>query len=278
MRRTPLVCAMIAILAAAGLTSERTGRAFYDAGLPGLAALVLHGPAWRGATLYAQGDYAGAAAAFADAPFGAADYDEGTALARAGKLDQSEAALNEALYRDPNDEDARYNLALVEALKARKRNAPADADGAANANASKQKRGGEAPTSAENDVNSTGEGAAGDRDSGRQASSPGRAAVSKLGRAQQSSADDKSGEARGAVSATEGAGRKGGDNAKVAQSFEDMVKLPKMSFSQQAVQPSRQWLETIPDDPGRYIRLKLTAERTMRAERGVAAPEGTDQW
>ena len=276
MGRGALVLGLAAASVAAATPAEQVGRTLYHSGAPWLASHLLDGPVWQGATLYARGRFAEAAEAFATAPF--ADYDRGTALAKAGNLREAVFALEAALEHDPNDEDARYNLAIVEALRAKQQRAAADAPGAANANAARQKRGGEAPTSAENDVNSTGEGAAGDRDSGREAQSPGRAQVSRMGSAKQTRIDERGGEARGSISASEGGGRTGGEGAKVAKPFEELQKLPKMSMSQQVVQPSPQWLETIADDPGRFIRMKLAAERAGRAERGLAAPAETDPW
>ena len=278
MRRAALVLAAAAGTLAVATPAERVGRGLYHAGMPWLADLFLEGEVWRGATLYAQGRFAEAAAAFAGAPFAGADYDRGTALAKAGDLTAAIRALEDALVQDPNDEDARYNLALVESLAAKRERARRDAFGAANANAAQQKRGGEAPASADDGVNSTGEGAAGDRDSGREASSPGRAQVSRMGRAEQSKIDDRQSQARGAISSAEGGGRTGGQGAKVAKPFEELVKLPKKSYSQQTVQATPQWLETIADDPGRFVRLKLEAERAGRAERGLAAPTVTDPW
>ncbi|WP_020178644.1 tetratricopeptide repeat protein [Methylopila sp. M107] len=271
--------AIAAVLVLAATTSaEQVGRALYHAGFPGSAGLLLDGPAWDGAVLYAQKRFGEAATAFETASADVADYDRGTALARAGRLDDAVKALEDALYRNPNDEDARYNLALVESLKAKRGRPERDAKNPANADASQQKRGGEAPTDAENEINSTGEGMAGDRDSGREARESGRSQVSRMGRAEQTQADDRQQKARGAIGASEGSGRNGGEGAKVAKSFEQLVKLPKKSYSQQTVQPSPQWLETISDEPGRFLRLKLAAERTGRAERGLAAPQVTDPW
>lgn len=278
MRRVALVLAAAAGALAVATPPERIGRGLYHAGMPRLADLFLEGDVWRGATLYAQGRFMEAAASFNGARFSGADYDRGTALAKAGDLTEAIRALEQALIQDPNDEDARYNLAIVESLKAKRERAQRDAFGSANANASKQKRGGEAPSSSDDDVNSIGDGAAGDRDSGHEASSPGRAQVSRMGRAQQSRIDERQSEARGAISSAEGGGRTGGEGAKVAKPFEELVKLPKKSYSQQTVQASPQWLETIADDPGRFVRLKLAAERAGRAERGLAAPTVTDPW
>lgn len=278
MRRAAIVLALMAAAVVATGSTERLGRALYDAGLPRVAGWLLEGQVWRGATLFAQGRYPEAADAFAGAPFAGAEYDRGTALARAGRLGEAVEALERALTLNPNDEDARYNLALIESLQARREREKRDARNAANADATKEKRGGEAPSSAENEINSVGDGAVGDRDSGHDAESPGRAQVSRMGRAGQTRIDDRGGEARGAVGASEGQGRTGRDGAKVAKSFEQLLKLPKRSFAQQTVHPTPQWLETLADDPGRFLRLKLAAERADRAQRGLAAPPETDTW
>ncbi len=276
MIRGLLVAVLAIVVLAAAEPGERAGKALYDAGFPQVAALLLPGPAWRGATLYAEGRYEEAAAAFEGAPFGAAPYDQGTAFARADRLTEAAAALDEALRRDPNDEDARYNLALVESLKARRENAARKAPGAADASAAEQRHSG-APA-ADSDVHSTGEGAAGDRDSGRRSETPGDAQIANLLHSSQSRLDAAQGEAMGSIGDADGPGRKGKKDAKVAHYFDQAVRLPKKSFAQQAVMPSVQWLKTLPDDPGQYLKLKIAAERSGRAERGVAAPERTDPW
>jgi len=278
MKRILAVLALILVAIVATDPRERIGRALYHAGLPTLAGMTLDGPAWRAAIYYAQGRYAEAAELFQGETFRSAHYDFGTALAKAGRLKEAETALNEALMFDPNDEDARYNLAIVEALRAKQEDQKRDARNAANANAAKQKRGGEAPTDAENDVNSTGDGMAGDRDSGREASTPGGSQVARVGRAEQTRIDSGRGAARGSIGAAEGGGRTGSEQASVAKQMEQPSLRLQKSYQQQAVSASRQWLETVPDDPGRYLRLRLAAERARRAERGLAAPSGTEQW
>lgn len=275
-----MILVLAAIVAALVATDprERIGRTLYYAGSPSLAGALLRGPDWRAAVLYAQGRYDEAAELFQGERFAGATYDLGTALAKAGRLAEAEKALNEALFLDPNDEDARYNLSLVEALKARRGGADRDADNPANARAAKQKRGGEAPSDAENDVNSTGEGMAGDRDSGREAQSAGSSQVARVGRAEQTRVSTERAAARGSIGSAEGAGRTGTEQASVAKQMEQPSLRLQKSYQQQAVSPSIQWLETLPDDPGKYLKLKLAAERARRVERGVAAPIGTEQW
>jgi Ca-activated chloride channel family protein len=39
-----------------------------------------------------------------------------------------------------------------------------------------------------------------------------------------------------------------------------------------------QWLATMPDEPGRYLKLRIAAEYQRRLEAGIAAPPGDDAW
>jgi Ca-activated chloride channel family protein len=275
----------IAILAAAILAAlafgdlrERTGRALHAAGADRAAALLLGGAVWDGAALYAGGRYAEAADAFRQANFPGQLYDVGLALARDGRLAEAVKAFDSALERDPNDEDARYNLALIESMLAKRRAEGRDANNPANASASQNKRGGEAPSDAENEVNSTGEGAAGDRDSGREATSAGPSKVFRSGRAEQSDRPQETKKATGSIGSSQsGAGRTGDAQMNVARPPEQLAhRLDPMMVK--TVAASRRWLETLPDDPGVYVRRRLAHERAGRAERGMAAPSNMDPW
>lgn len=41
---------------------------------------------------------------------------------------------------------------------------------------------------------------------------------------------------------------------------------------------NEQWLETLADEPGRYLKLRIAAEYQRRLEAGSAAPPGDDPW
>lgn len=267
------------IVAALGLTDsrQRIGRALFDAGLPRVAALVLGGPAWQGAAHYQNGRYAEAADAFRQASFPGQAYDLGTALARGGRLKEAVAAFDEALNRDPNDEDARYNLALVESLIRAKRGDGPDAHNGAQATATQNKRGGDAAAEAENDVESEGQGAAGDRDSGKQAEGAGASKALRVSRADQGR-QSEAGKASGSIGSAQGAGRTGDAFMNVARQTPDQPALHSDSIMYKTIYASRQWLETLPDDPGVFIRQRFAQERDTRREQGRAAPEMTDPW
>lgn len=272
---------LIATLLVAALLStdlrDRAGRALYHAGLPGVAAVVLGGPAWSAAALYQNGRYAEAAEAFRSSNFSGDLYDRGTALARAGQLGQAAEAFDLALERDPNDEDARFNLALVEALMKTARAQGPDAKTAATASATETKRSNTGRDDVENETMSSGEGAAGDRDSGKEAQGAG---ASKAAREGSAASSDRSGEtkkATGSVGSAGGTGRTGEANRNVAKPPEQLAhRLPPMALK--TIAASERWLETLPDDPGVYLRRRIEHERAGRKERGVAAPEMTDRW
>ena len=79
------------------------------------AAERFENPGWRATANYHAGDYAAAAEGFAgeDAD---SRYNQGNALARAGRLQEALAAYDEALAGQPAHEDARFNRELVEKL------------------------------------------------------------------------------------------------------------------------------------------------------------------
>lgn len=79
------------------------------------AAEVAESPAWRGTAAYRGGDYARAAAAYAEAGKTAdAAYNRGNALAKLGRYEDALAAYDEALELAPDMADAAANRQAVE--------------------------------------------------------------------------------------------------------------------------------------------------------------------
>ena len=83
---------------------------------PKQAAARLDDPEWKGSALYRSGQFDAAAQVFSRAEGPRASYNQGNALARAGKLEEALAAYNHALAESPDMEDARHNLNIVEEL------------------------------------------------------------------------------------------------------------------------------------------------------------------
>ena len=93
--------------------AEVAGRLALRAGLPTIAAPFLSDPHWQGIAAYRAGDWGIAANRFAEAD---SPYDLGNAHARAGRYAEALIAYDEALFRDPDDADARRNADLVAEL------------------------------------------------------------------------------------------------------------------------------------------------------------------
>ncbi|MGM0570113.1 VWA domain-containing protein [Marinobacter sp.] len=80
---------------------------------PASAASQLDDPIWRGTALYRDGQYEGAADAFARDDSATAHYNRGNALARAGKPEAALDAWQQALARNPDHEGAQQNQQIV---------------------------------------------------------------------------------------------------------------------------------------------------------------------
>lgn len=276
-----LALAGIGLLALLAVSQPRTGfgRLLMGLGLPGLAADVFVDPAWRAAALYEAGRYEEAVALFR-AGGRRASYNLGNALARTGDLDGALAAYDEALRFNPRDADAQANRSLIARMRAEVIDR-GPGGGIANGTAQYGARyNNTANQDQNNDINaaSSGEGLAGNKESNASASLPGNSKVARRGKAEQQSIDAGKGQARGSAGDAAGRGRTGGGSAMVAEAPEREVRRVTKSFEAHEIRPDRLWLQTLPDDPGRYLKLRLRAEQTRRVEAGTAIPAGSNPW
>ncbi|GEP02854.1 tetratricopeptide repeat protein [Methylobacterium oxalidis] len=276
-----LALAGAGILALALVSEPRTGfgRLLMGVGLPDLAARVISDPAWRGPALYEARRYAEAARIFRDGGRRNA-YNLGNALARQGDLPGAIEAYDEALRFNPRDADAQANRSLVARLVAEEIDR-GKGGGIANASAQYGARYNNTANQDQNDdiqATSSGEGLAGNKEASSSASIPGNSAVARRGKAEQQSIESGEGQARGSVGDAAGRGRKGGGSAMVAAAPEREARRVTKSFEAHEIRPDRLWLRTLPDDPGRYLKLRLKAEQARRIEAGTAMPAGSNPW
>lgn len=280
-RGAGLALAGAGLVALCALTEPRTGlgRLLMGVGLPGLASGIIADPAWRGPALYAAGDYGQAAAIFRNGGRRNA-YNLGNALARAGDLTGAVAAYDQALQYNPRDADAQANRALIARLMEEAIDR-GPGGGIANGTAQYGARYNNTRNHDQSDdikATSSGEGLAGNKEAGSSASLPGNSKVARRGRAEQQAVDSGRGEARGSASDAAGRGRTGSGSAMVAAAPEREVRRVTKSFEAHEIRPDRLWLQTLPDDPGRYLKLRLKAEQTRRVEAGTNMPAGSNPW
>ncbi len=58
----------------------------------------------------------------------------------------------------------------------------------------------------------------------------------------------------------------------------DRPRPPRPDDSRQSVAAGEQWLTALPDDPGRYLKLRIAAEQRRRLEAGAGVWQGGDPW
>ncbi len=92
---------------------DQQGAAALEQGDAAQAAELFQSPGWQGIARYKAEDYAGAAEAFSRTPGADGFFNQGNALARQGKLEEAIRAYEEALKKNPDSEDARFNRDLV---------------------------------------------------------------------------------------------------------------------------------------------------------------------
>ena len=255
------------------------GRLLMTFGMPGAAAQVFDDPAWRAAALYEAERFPEAVAIYqAQGRRGA--YNLGNALAKQGDLEGAVRAYDEALAFNPRDADAQANRSLVARLIQEEIDR-GKGGGLANASAQYGARFGTTQNQSKEDgyqATSSGEGIAGNKEAGSSESLPGTSPVARRGRSEQLGIDAGKGQARGSASDAAGRGRQGNGSAMVAAAPEREARRVTKSFEAHEIHPDRLWLQTLPDEPGRYLKLRLKAEQQRRIDAGTAIPGGSNPW
>ncbi len=218
------------------LTPDQQGQRLIERGEPEKAAQRFENPHWQAAALYAAGDFDGAARRWAELPGAEARYNQGNALARAGRFRDAITAYAEALALDPTHADAAANKALLERLLRKQaeqenRAAQASSDGDPASDAGSQ----QASTAGEGTARRPGEG-----DDGDVSTTP----------SEQTGTDNPS---QSATATAMQQGRLPGSRYEPPR-YDDDIAL-------------EQWLRQIPDDPAALLQRKFLLEHLMRRER-----------
>ena len=255
----PLCAVPVAALVVAGPLV--LGHLLFAIGFKPAAARLLRDPAWTGYTLAARGRYLEAVEAFGSAAANA--YDRGNALVGAGLYGRALDAYDEALQADPEDEDARYNRALVEKVLDLEATSAGETGGNANAAATRErKHGGQG--NQDGDTNSVGIGFVGNKEGASTSGAQGGSKVSKIGKGQNAASGADGEKASGSAGQAAGRGRSGGDLADITEQLALNQRRYSPAYVSKSLQPNLQWLQTVPDDPGQFLKLQIRAERKRR--------------
>ena len=263
MRR--LVAALVALAPLTGLYvagRPAIGHFLFSLGFPAASARFFDDPAWKGFAFYAGGRWNEAADAFGPAPGFA--YNRGDALARAGRYAEAIEAFETAIAVDPDNDDARANKELIGGLLAGDPKNPAKRNGGvANGDATRQFAGDRTPPN-ESRAASSGSGLAGTNESATTDAAQGAGSVAKTGAGAGESTQKGSGKATGSSGNAAGEGRSGGVLATVARLQAALGERANRRLEFHAVRATRDWLATMPDDPGAFLKLQILAEQARR--------------
>ncbi len=237
------------------------GHGLLALGFPSASARLFDDPAWKGAALYAAGRWQEAADAFGPSQA----YNRGNALARAGRYAEAIAAYEVAIDRDPDDQDAVFNRTLVMALIAEAEDKPDGSRvGLVNSAATDQRRGAKVPT-ADGRITGAGAGFAGTQQGSSAQGPEGGSRVGQVGQGEQTP-DAGGGRATGSASDAEGAGRNGGVMVDVVKMIQARNRRAARMLELRSVEPTDDWLTTLSDDPGQFLKLRILAEQARRRE------------
>jgi len=274
MRRLAFIVAIFLPCAALwSLGAPMAGAALQSLGFHAESAVFFKNADEKGAALYLAGRWDDAAAAFGDDPANA--YNRGNALARARRYGEAIAAYDRALSIFPDDSDAAFNKALLAALIVEKDTAAAAKGGAANSAASRESRRHDMDHT-DGDALGSGDGFVGDQEVSSKSGAPGNSKAGKLGAGDKQASESGQGQAKGAAGDSAGAGRSGGAQADFATTFKERDRRITRRMEARSVLPTVEWLSTLSDDPGRFLKLRILAERARRARDPAASNFGSD--
>ena len=247
-------------------TRNQQGQAALQAGDAAEAAALFENPQWRAQALFDNEQFEQSAAALAGATSANSAYNQGNALARAGKLEEALEAYNRALAQQPDMTDAQFNRDLVEQLLKQQQSQQSqqsqqdqpsghnqqsqqDRQSGQNQQSQQDQQSGQNQQSQQNQQSS-------ENQSGRTDQQP----AQNQQQGKQQSADDEQGSQE-----QQNASARQTEEAAEQQGETGAQEADPVSGKQQAIDS---WLRTIPDDPGGLLRRKfLQQQRAVQQQK-----------
>jgi Ca-activated chloride channel family protein len=246
---------------------DQQGRRALEAGEAADAAQVFEDPQWKAAAQYRAGQYEQVATSLEPIKTPDALYNRGNALARLGQYPNAMASYQQTLELDPDHEDARHNLELLqqqEQQKQSQQDSP-DASSESDQNQDDQNQGDEQQAGSDSQETQSSEQAASEaaeREGAQDAPSAGE-------EAQGDQAKDEADAQTSPTQEAQSAGQQGETDATDKASIDEQL-------TEEASDPAmEQWLRRIPDDPGGLLRRKFLYQYRQRGSR---AKPGDEPW
>ncbi|WP_188093571.1 VWA domain-containing protein [Marinobacter salinexigens] len=236
---------------------------------PEQAAKNLDSPAWRGSAQYRSNQFDEAARTFAQVPGARADFNRGNALAKAGKLQESIDAYNEALSQNPDMEDATFNRDLVKKLLEQQKQQQNKSG--KNQNSSQQDQSqqdqqqnqdGESNQDQNGQQQQNQSGQNDQQDKGEQSQQPSESEQQQNGESSEQQSEPQQ-------------PQQADDSNQTEQPSEPTSQAPSEISEQPLSQGQEQWLRRVPDNPGGLLRRKFLQQYQ---ERQTPSDEGDTPW
>ncbi|MCK7594563.1 VWA domain-containing protein [Pseudomarimonas salicorniae] len=251
-----------------GLWSRPDQRAWQalEEGNAARARVLAQTPGLSGAAAYREGDFAAAAEAFGAESDAVAHYNRGTALARAGRLEEALSELDAALGLDPDLDDARHNRDVVQ--RALEQQAAENESGEEGDPESGAQQGESEPGEAGEDAESE----AG-QDQADEAGAQGQPSERESDESAERESEGEAGTEPDAEREAAEAQRQAMEEA-LAEQQADALEEGDTAADSEAIearevqQASEQLLRKIPDDPGALLRRKFALEQRRRVLEG----------
>ena len=222
------------------LNKDQQAQKELEAGNASAAAALFKNPDWQAVADYRAGDYAGSAKVFAENNDTRNLYNLANAKAFQGELDSAIDTYEKVLEKEPDHEDAAYNLELVKSLKEQQEQ---ESEGDQQ---SEENPGGEGEQSdSESQQGEEGQESEGESDSESQESDS-----SERGEEEMAEEDMK---------ALQEELQRAAEEAESGEEPQQMseAELAELRQQQEQEQAMEQWLRRIPDDPGGLLRRKF---------------------
>ena len=231
-----------------------------EQGSPADAAALFDDQEWRAVARYQAGDYTGSAAEFAEFADTRNLYNLGNALAQQGEFDAAIDAYEQVLEADPDNEDARYNLDLVNQIKDQQEQ---EQETQGDDQQSTENPGGEGEQS-DSEGEQDQEGSEGSSESQQQ---------SEESDSTQRGEDEMSEEDLQALQEELQRAAEEAQEGERPQQLSE-AELAELRQQQEQEQAMEQWLRRIPDDPGGLLRRKFR----YQYQRYGVDQDGKDVW